>query len=74
MARCATSGDCSAGLATTALPAASAAVTWPRKIDSGKFHGAMQTNTPRPRRTSRSLSPVGPGITSSAKSSRACAA
>ncbi len=43
------SGVCSAGFATTVLPAASAAVTWPRKIASGKFHGLMQTNTPRPR-------------------------
>ena len=52
-ARCAISGVCSAGLATTAFPAASAAVTWPRKIDRGKFHGEMQTKTPRPRRTRR---------------------
>jgi hypothetical protein len=43
------SGVCSAGFATTVLPATSAALTWPRKIDSGKFHGLMQTNTPRPR-------------------------
>ncbi len=43
------SGVCSAGLATTALPAASAAATWPVKIASGKFHGLMQTKTPRPR-------------------------
>ena len=42
------SGVCSAGLATTALPAASAAATWPMKIASGKFHGLMQTKTPRP--------------------------
>ena len=48
-ASAAISGVCSAGFATTALPAASAAVTWPRKIASGKFHGLMQTNTPRPR-------------------------
>ena len=48
-ASAATSGVCSAGLATTALPATSAALTWPRKIASGKFHGLMQTNTPRPR-------------------------
>ena len=39
---------CSAGLAITVLPAASAAATWPRKIASGKFHGEMHTNTPRP--------------------------
>jgi hypothetical protein len=36
-------------LAITALPAASAAATWPVKIASGKFHGLMQTKTPRPR-------------------------
>ena len=41
-------GVCSAGLASTALPAASAAATWPVKIASGKFHGEMQANTPRP--------------------------
>jgi RHH-type proline utilization regulon transcriptional repressor/proline dehydrogenase/delta 1-pyrroline-5-carboxylate dehydrogenase len=29
-----------------ALPAASAAVTWPAKIESGKFHGLMQAKTP----------------------------
>ena len=45
----------------TALPAASAAVTWPRKIASGKFHGLMQTNTPRPRSARRFSSPAGPG-------------
>ena len=42
------SGVCSAGFATTALPAASAAATWPVKIASGKFHGQMHANTPRP--------------------------
>ena len=44
----ATSGVCSAGLAATLLPAASAAAIWPMKIASGKFHGEMQTKTPRP--------------------------
>ena len=44
----ATSGVCSAGLATTLLPATSAAAIWPMKIASGKFHGEMQTKTPRP--------------------------
>ena len=39
-AAAAVSGVCSAGLATTALPAASAAAIWPVKIASGKFHGA----------------------------------
>ncbi len=57
----ATSGVCSAGFASTALPAASAAATWPAKIASGKFHGLMQVNTPRPCRLSSLLSPVGPG-------------
>ena len=47
-AAAAVSGVCSAGLATTALPAASAAATWPVKIASGKFHGEMQAKTPRP--------------------------
>jgi hypothetical protein len=46
-ARAAMSGVCSAGLASTALPAASAAAIWPVKIASGKFQGLMQTKTPR---------------------------
>ena len=45
-ARCAISGVCSAGLASTTLPAASAAATWPVKIASGKFHGLMQVTGP----------------------------
>ena len=45
-AAAATSGVCSAGLASTVLPAASAAATWPVKIASGKFHGLMQTTGP----------------------------
>jgi hypothetical protein len=39
IAAVAVSGVCSAGLAMTALPAASAAAIWPVKIASGKFHG-----------------------------------
>ncbi|MCY1455840.1 hypothetical protein D9M71_730070 [compost metagenome] len=39
-------GVCSAGLASTVLPAASAAATWPLKIASGKFHGLMHTTGP----------------------------
>ena len=46
-ARAAISGVCSAGLASTALPVTSAAAIWPVKIASGKFHGEMQTITPR---------------------------
>ncbi|MNV63015.1 hypothetical protein D3C71_1555910 [compost metagenome] len=42
----ATSGVCSAGLASTGLPAARAAPTWPMKIASGKFQGLMQTTGP----------------------------
>ncbi len=61
MASKATSGVCSAGFATTQLPAASAAAICPVKIASGKFHGLMQTNTPRPRMRSSLDSPVGPG-------------
>ena len=45
-ARAAISGVCSAGFATTALPVARAAATWPVKIASGKFHGEMQAITP----------------------------
>ena len=40
------SGVCSAGLASTGLPATSAAAIWPVKIASGKFHGLMQTTGP----------------------------
>ena len=46
-ARIAMIGVCSAGLASTALPAASAAAIWPVKIASGKFHGLMQVQMPR---------------------------
>jgi hypothetical protein len=41
-------GDCSAGIITTVLPATSAAVDIPVRIASGKFQGAMTTATPRP--------------------------
>ena len=40
-------GVVSAGLASTALPAARAAAIWPVKIASGKFHGEMQVKMPR---------------------------
>ena len=40
------SGVSSAGLASTGLPATSAAAIWPVKIASGKFHGLMQTMGP----------------------------
>ena len=56
----AVSGVCSAGLATTALPVTRAALTWPVKIETGKFQGLMQANTPRPRTRSVLRSPVGP--------------
>ena len=57
----ATAGVCSAGFAITALPVTSAAATCPVKIASGKFHGLMQAQVPRPDRRSTLLSPVGPG-------------
>ena len=66
---CATSGVAGAGLATTALPAMSAAVICPVKIASGKFQGLMHTNTPRPCSVSVLRSPVGPGSTSGAPNS-----
>ncbi len=72
-AAAAISVDCSAGLATTALPAASAAAICPVKIASGKFHGEMQANTPRPRSASVFASPVGEGsATGASKRRRAC--
>jgi hypothetical protein len=40
------SGVCSAGLASTTLPAPRAAATWPVKMASGKFQGLMQTTGP----------------------------
>ncbi len=68
-------GVCSAGFAITLLPAISAAVTWPRKIASGKFHGEIATKAPRPRIASALLSPVGPGMAASTPNSfRPCAA
>ena len=70
----ATAGVCSAGLAATALPATSAATTWPAKIASGKFHGEMQTKTPRPCSRSSLLSPVGPGSGSGDSRASACCA
>jgi hypothetical protein len=73
-ASAAISGVCSAGLATTVLPATSAAATCPVKIDSGKFHGLMHTKTPRPRVRNSLLSPVGPGIACGASARRASAA
>ncbi len=73
--RAATRGVCSAGFATTAFPAASAALTWPVKMASGKFHGLIHAKTPRPASSSRFDSPAGPGnCRGAAKSARACAA
>ena len=47
-ARCqAITGDCSAGLRTTVLPATSAATVMPVGIANGKFQGGMTTATPR---------------------------
>ncbi len=46
-AKAAMSGVCSAGFATTALPAARAAAIWPVKMASGKFQGLMQAKVPR---------------------------
>ena len=60
-------------MATTLLPAASAAETWPRKMASGKFHGAMQTQAPRPSILSTLRSPVGPGSSIGWRWARACA-
>ena len=45
-ARAAISAVCSAGFASTQLPAANAAAICPVKIASGKFHGEMQTMMP----------------------------
>jgi len=52
-----------------------AALTWPVKIASGKFHGEMQAKTPRPRSASVFDSPVGDANASGAtKRLRTCAA
>ena len=40
------SGVCSAGLAITQLPTASAAEICPEKIAKGKFHGLIQSTVP----------------------------
>ena len=73
-ARKATIGVCSAGLASTGLPAASAAATWPVKMASGKFHGEMQANGPRPRSSSVLVSPVGPASATGPLNSRRASA
>src|SRR3546814_3402747 len=62
---------CSAGLASTLLPVARAAATWPMKIANGKFHGEMQANTPRPASCRVLVSPVGLGRDSGATRVRA---
>ena len=67
-------GVCSAGLAMTGLPAASAAATWPVKIASGKFHGLMQANGPRPLSSSVLVSPVGPFSATGPENSRRASA
>ena len=51
-AAAATRGVCSAGLASTVLPAASAAAICPVKMASGKFQGLMQATTPSARSVS----------------------
>ena len=50
-------GDCSAGLRITALPATSAATVMPVGIASGKFQGGMTTATPRGRCSVKLVSP-----------------
>ena len=55
--RSASAGDCSAGLSTTALPAASAAELIPHGIANGKFHGEITATTPRGAYTSWLRSP-----------------
>ncbi|CSB76570.1 Uncharacterised protein [Vibrio cholerae] len=44
-------------MAITVFPATKAALIWPRKIASGKFHGLIHTNTPRPWRLTRRVDP-----------------
>ena len=61
MACAAMSGVCSAGFATTALPAASAAATCPAKMASGNFQGDRHAKTPRPRSASVFHSPARAG-------------
>ena len=45
--RWARAGDCSAGLSSTALPAASAAEVIPHGMASGKFQGEITATIPR---------------------------
>ncbi|MNH13660.1 hypothetical protein D3C79_732400 [compost metagenome] len=45
--RRAENGDCSAGLSTTLLPAASAGASFQAAMSSGKFHGTTAATTPR---------------------------
>ncbi len=73
-ARAAIAGVCGAGFATTLLPVTRAAATCPRKIASGKFQGAIATQTPRPSWRNTLRSPVGPGNSTGNRSPRARAA
>ena len=58
----AVSGVCDAGLATTALPMASAGATFQHRISSGKFHGTMATLGPIGSRKVSSVPSALPGI------------
>src|SRR5438067_13710401 len=63
--RSAVSGDCSAGLRTTLLPAASAGPTFHDAIRSGKFHGTTAPTTPTGSRTIITTADGAVGATSS---------
>ena len=73
-AYCPIAGVCGAGFATTVLPVTNAAATCPKNMASGKFHGAMATQTPLPSCRRILRSPVGPGNSTGIKSVRARAA
>jgi hypothetical protein len=59
------SGDCSAGLRITELPAASAGLIFQHAISSGKFHGTTQATTPAGSRVIMATTLPGVGATSS---------
>ena len=60
-------GDCSAGLRTTGLPATSAAAVIPIGMARGKFQGGMTTTTPR---AMASMALVSPGTSRRTGSAR----
>ncbi|MNE39005.1 hypothetical protein D3C80_1329290 [compost metagenome] len=69
--RNAENGDCSAGLSTTLLPAASAGASFQAAMSSGKFHGTTAAITPSASRVMVARASAAVGATWSYSLSRA---